>query len=69
MSEIESVLFNTRYWDKYAAIQWLDDHGLLPIKPLHITKRFIHARIQNPSQFERLRVKHTKKHLEFILGF
>lgn len=69
MSRIESVLFDTRYWDKSRAKEWLYDHDMHPIKPLEVTRRFIHARLKVPGEFERLRIKHTTRGIEFVIGF
>ena len=69
MSEIQAVLFNVNYWNTENASIWLYNHHLYPIKPFHITKNFIRARIHEPSLFKRIRTIKTNEGIDLIIGF
>ena len=69
MSKIQSVLFDREICDIPNAKVWLDEHHLEPIKKADITKRFIHFRIRNPNEFNRIRTMKTSKGIEFHIGF
>jgi hypothetical protein len=58
--QIQSVTFNPDHgWTPRSAKNWLNQHGIEPIKRVHITKlkRTMRYRIQNPNKFELIRTK------------
>jgi hypothetical protein len=67
-SEIQSILFDEDYWSDREAMKWLKDHHFKPIK-LRKSRRFIHARLNEPSHYKRLRNKKVGNHIELIIGF
>lgn len=68
-NQLQSVLFDTKFYTPETSLLWLTAHGLRSIRPLHSTKKFIHARIRNPSQFQTMRIKRPNDKIEFIVGF
>lgn len=72
MSEIQAVLFSRNEFTPKSAKEWLHDYGmhLMRGKQLHVTHNFIRARIRDPLQYKRLRIKHTHDPgVEFVIGF
>lgn len=69
MSEIESVLFDSKYWTPLDAREWLYEHGLYPIKRIHKTGHYLRYRINDPREFQRFRSKKLSKHITAIFGF
>lgn len=69
MSQIQSVLFDKKYWNKKNSSQWLKYHGLKPKKISLVTENFIHYRIKNSSEFKRLRTIKTDKGIDLVIGF
>lgn len=73
MSEIQAVLFPRYVYTKSDAKRWLKRNKLklLKGKKLHLTDRFIRARIKEPSDFTRMRTKLADDNsgIVFIIGF
>lgn len=69
MSKIQSVLFDMEKWTPQQARKWLTEHDLKPIKKMHRGRRFLHYRLRESHQFNRLRIKKVGHGIEFIIGF
>lgn len=69
MSEIQAVLFDKKYWTKLDANLWLKKYDLKKMKPFHITKNYIRARIRNPKKYKHFRLKKLKNHIKLDIGF
>lgn len=68
MSNIQSVLFDKKYWSLPLARVWLYKHNLVPLKQAHITNKFIRYRIMDPKKFNRFRTIKIKNNIELIIG-
>jgi hypothetical protein len=69
MSEVQSVLFEKKYWTLRSAADWLVRHNLWQIKKVHETKNFYRFRLHEPKNYKRIRILKTKKHLGLLIGF
>lgn len=69
MSEVQSVLFDKKYYTTQDARKWLADHNFVRMKHVDITKNKLRYRIQDPSYFRRFRIKKITKGIEFVIGF
>lgn len=69
MSEIQAILFEKKYWNTLDADLWLKKYNLKKIKPFHITKNYIRARIRNPNKYKYFRLKKIKDNIKLDIGF
>lgn len=64
-----SVLFDKKKYSLLEAFKWLDDHNLVPIKPVHETDNYLRFRIQNPVLFHNLKTFTLRNHgIKIIYG-
>lgn len=69
-SEIQAVLFDKNLWNQSQAMIWLKKHHISPLKKVHVTKRFLRYRINDPKQYKRLRTdKLAHFGIDLIIGF
>lgn len=68
-SKIQAVLFNNKFYDEKSAKLWLDKHNLKKIKPFHLTKNYLRARLVEPNNFKRMYIKQINKNIKFVIGF
>ena len=69
VSEVQSVLFDKKYWDVNTAIQWLITHGFAH-DDIDIKKRFIRFRQHDPSMYRRMRTKKIYGYgIDLVIGF
>lgn len=69
MSEIQSVIFNSKKFSTEKARAWLKSNGLKPIKRVDRTTNSIRYRIKSPGSFKRFITRKTKKGISFVIGF
>lgn len=52
MSKIQSIIFNKNMYTDKEAEEWIKDHGIKPIKKVHLSKNYYRFRIINPNYNE-----------------
>lgn len=67
--QVEAVLFNKQNWHPAKAKYWLKSNNYRPIKPVHITERYLRYRLQKPGTFEHLRTISLKDGVKLIVGY
>jgi hypothetical protein len=68
-SVTQAIIFDKFYWSPLETRKWLIMHHLIPIKPMHETKKFYRYRLRDPKDFKRIRTIKTKDHLDIIIGY
>lgn len=67
-SEVQSVVFNKRYWTESRAIEWLLSAGFKAGK-VDITDTQIRFRQTSPAKYKRFTTKKIKPSVSLILGW
>ena len=67
MSKVQAVLFQKERWKPEDTVDWLLDHGFLPIKKIHETKRYYRFRLRKPGGT--MRTKKITDSIKFIIQF
>jgi hypothetical protein len=69
MSKIQSVLFDRNLYTTTDALRWVNRHRIIPLKKAEIGPRYIHIRVRNPREFERIRTLNIAHGIELRVGF
>ncbi len=67
-SEIQAVLFKSRWWKPGKARMWLRKNKLAPIKKVDKTKNTLRYRLIDPSVFNRFFTKKITPTISFVMG-
>ncbi len=67
-TQIQSILFDKKYFDTITARKWLKKNKFIPIKRVHITKNKLRYRINIPEKYSKFRIKKITKGIEFVIG-
>ena len=70
MSEIQSVIFNKKYYDTESARYWLNKHNIKRMKKVRITKNFYRYRNTDTRKYKKITIKpiHNSK-IELVIGY
>jgi len=68
-SNIQSVIFNKKYYTCTTARNWLKKKKLKPIKRVDKTDKYLRYRINSPSKYKSFTTKSTSDNLKLIIGF
>lgn len=68
MSQIQAVLFDRRYNTPTDATRWMVRNQLQPIKPYHVTDRYIRSRTSAPRVPMRTIVIDKKKNIKAVIN-
>ena len=69
MTELQSIAFDKYIWTNNDVYDWLNYHGIIPMKQLHITKNYRRARITNPNKYKRIRALKRSNGIIFYYGY
>jgi hypothetical protein len=65
---IQSIMFDKNMFDCTEARRWLKEHGYVPIKHVHKTKKYLRYRLINPDYLlYYYRTKHISNGIVFII--
>lgn len=68
MSEIQSVLFEKRYWNEIRSKQWLKDRNFKYYK-IDKTNQYLRYRQSNPEKYKYFRTIKIQPSIKAIVGF
>ena len=68
MSNIQSVLFDRKYFTHYTAVQWLSRHGYKHYK-IDKTPHYLRYRQFNPSPYKRYRIISFSPIIKAVIQF
>jgi len=68
-SDIQSVIFDKKYYSCYTARKWLKKKNLKPIKRVDKTNKYLRYRINSPNKYKSFTTKSTNDNLKLIIGF
>jgi len=71
MSTKQAILFDTKKgWTERLSHEWLKEHRLIPIKPVHKTANYLRYRLQEPDEKHyRYRIINFGHGVHAVIGF
>jgi len=69
-SDIQSVVFERKYWSPEKARRWLNEHGYHPIKDVDMSHpKQYRYRLVDPRRFHHFISKDEPGHIMLVIGF
>lgn len=68
-NNVQSVLFDKRFWDEKRARAWLKEHNFKFKNKIDITDNFLRFRQFSPKKFKNYFTRKIYNHIELIIGY
>lgn len=66
--KLQSIRFDKRYWDRISSRLWLSQHKMIPIKNVHVAKKYYKYRLIQPSLFDNFITQKLPNGIDLIIG-
>lgn len=66
---IQAILFDNKKWNTAEARQYLKQHNIRAIKPVHKTSNLLRYRIEDPNHFSTFSTKKLDNGITLVIGY